>query len=114
MNGRDHSYLEDMLSFAEDAIELLGAVDAEALAGDKRTRYAVIRAMEVVGEAAAKVSEETRADLSQTSWRQITGMRNVLIHGYRGLDMAVVVETVRNDFPALVTQLKRALGGASK
>jgi uncharacterized protein with HEPN domain len=114
MNGRDQSYLEDMLSFAEDAIELLGEADAPALAVDKRTRYAVIRAMEVVGEAAAKISEETRGRLAEAPWRQIVGMRNVLIHGYRGLDMTVVVETVRNHFPVLVAQLKRALGGASE
>ena len=110
MNERDQSYLEDMLSYARDAIELLGRDDAAALEADKRSRYAVIRAVEVVGEAAAKVSEAGRAALPAAPWRQAIGMRNVLIHGYQGLDIGLVVETVREHFPPLIDLLSRALG----
>jgi uncharacterized protein with HEPN domain len=110
MNERDRSYLDDMLSYARDAIDLLGHADATSLAADKRSRYAVIRAVEVVGEAAAKVSEEARAALPAIAWRQAIGMRNVLIHGYQGLDIGLVVETVRKHFPGVVTLLEQALG----
>jgi uncharacterized protein with HEPN domain len=110
MIDRDPSYLEDMLAYAKDAVDLLGSADAAALESDKRTRYAVIRAVEVVGEAAAKVSPEARAHLSDLPWRQIAGMRNVLIHGCRGLDADLVVETVRDHFPPLIERLKKALG----
>ena len=110
MMDRDQSYLEDMLSYARDAIELLGDQDAVSLATDKRTRYAVIRAAEVVGEAAAKVSAKGRDGLPDIPWRQAIGMRNVLIHGYQGLEVRLIVETVREHFPLLVKQLKQALG----
>ena len=110
MNDRDQSLLEDMLAYATDAIELLGHADASALAADKRTHYAVIRAVEVVGETASKVSREGREALPALPWRQAIGMRNVLIHGYHGLDLGLIVETVRNHFPPLVDLLKSALG----
>ena len=109
MSDRDLSHLEDMLTFARDAIELLGERDAVMLAADKRTRYAVIRAAEIVGEAATKVSPDGRSRLSDIPWRQAVGMRNVLIHGYRGLDLSLIVETVRDHFPPLVLQLENAL-----
>lgn len=110
MNDRDQSLLEDMLAYAADAIELLGDRDAAAMALDKRTHYAVIRAVEVVGEAASKVSADGRASLPAVPWRQAIGMRNMLIHGYASLDLGLIVETVRDHFPPLVEQLKRALG----
>jgi uncharacterized protein with HEPN domain len=87
MNERDQSYLEDMLAYARDAIELLGDDDA-----------------------AAKVSDAGRIALSAAPWRQAIGMRNVLIHGYQGLDIGLVVETVREHFPPLIDLLSQALG----
>jgi uncharacterized protein with HEPN domain len=110
MTDRDESYLEDMLAYAVDAIELLADADASALAVDKMRRYAVIRAVEVVGEAASKVSRERRDSLPDLPWRAAIGMRNVLIHNYVGLELAIVADTVRNDFPNLVRALRRVLG----
>ncbi len=114
MSDRDLSHLEDMLAYARDAIELLGEMNAVALAVDKRTRYAVIRAAEIVGEAASKVSSESRIRLPELPWRQAVGMRNVLIHDYRGLDLSLIVETVRDHFPPLVIQLENALRDEQK
>lgn len=110
MNKRDRSLLEDMASFAADAVDLLGARDAASLLTDKRTQYAVIRAVEVVGEAASRVSAETRAALPDLPWRQAIGMRNVLIHGYHDLDLGAVVKAVREHLPLLVTRLEEILG----
>jgi uncharacterized protein with HEPN domain len=113
MSDRDESYLEDMLSYAIDAIELLGDADATALAAEKMRRYAVIRAVEVVGEAASKVSPERRDSLPNVPWRPAIGMRNVLIHNYVGLELTIVADTVRNDFPNLVRVLRQVLGDGS-
>ena len=113
MSDRDQSYLEDMLTYAVDAIELLADADAAALAADKMRRYAVIRAVEVVGEAASKVSQGRRASLQEVPWRAAIGMRNVLSHNYVGLELAIVADTVRNDFPGLVKVLRGVLGDSS-
>jgi uncharacterized protein with HEPN domain len=110
MSDRDQSYLEDMLSYALDAIELLGDGSVEELATDKMRRYAVTRATEIVGEAATKVSGEGRARFAAIPWRSVIGMRNILIHGYVGLDLTILVDTVRNHFPPLIEMLRGALG----
>lgn len=109
MNARDRSLMEDMRAFAADAVEL-GDLDAAGLRADKRSQYAVIRAVEVLGEAASKVDAETRARLSELPWRAAIGMRNILIHGYHQLDLALVVKTVREDLPPLVARLEAILG----
>jgi uncharacterized protein with HEPN domain len=113
MSERDLSHLEDMVAYALDAIELLGDADAQALGADKMRRYAVIRAAEIVGEAASRVSAERRAVLPEVPWRSAIGMRNILVHGYGGLDLAILVDTVRNHFPSLVETLRRVVGGTS-
>jgi len=110
MNDRDRSLLEDMKAFASDAVELLGDRTAAALLEDKRTQYAVIRAVEVLGEAASKVTAATRAALPDLPWREAIGTRNVLIHGYHQLDLGLVVRTVREHLPPLVARLGDILG----
>jgi len=114
MNERDQTYLEDMLSYGAEAIEFLGEADAAKLAAEKMIQYAVIRAVEVVGEAANKVSAETRAELSDLPWRRIIGMRNTLIHGYRGMDPELLIEVVREHLPSLVARLEQFLGDDTK
>ena len=112
MNERDQTYFEDMLSYGMDAIEFLGEADAADLAADKRTRYALSRAVEIVGEAASKVSEDGRAILADIPWRDIIGMRNTLINGYRGMDLDLLVEAVRDHLPSLVKRLEGLLKDA--
>jgi uncharacterized protein with HEPN domain len=113
MIDRDQSYLEDMLSYAVDALEMLGAAGVAELTSDKMRQYAVTRAAEIVGEAATNVSPERRATLAAFPWRQVIGMRNILIHGYRGLDLTILVDTVRNHFPLLIGVLRESLGDSS-
>jgi uncharacterized protein with HEPN domain len=109
MNDRDASHLEDMISYALDAIEMLGSADADTLAGDKMRRYA-LGAVEVVGEAAGRVSAETRGSLPAVPWRAAIGMRNILIHAYAGIDLKILADTVRDHFPSLVSVLREVLG----
>ena len=105
MNKRDRSLLEDMAAYASNAVQLLGDRDADALTTDMRTQYAVIRAIEVVGEAAAKVSAEARSTLPAIPWREAIGMRNVLIHAYKELDLGTVVKAVREHLPPLIAAI---------
>ena len=105
MNKRDWSRLDDMREYAADAISFLADANADALAGDKKTRFALIRALEIVGEAASKISPETRSALPHIPWSRIVATRNVLIHGYTGFDLDAVVKVVREDLPTLLAQL---------
>ncbi len=108
----DRSRLSDMLSYAKDAIELLGESNAASLSSDKMRPYAVIRAVEIVGEAGSQVSQAGSDACPGGSWSGAIGTWNRLIHAYRGIDYDVLVSTVREDLPPLIAELERLLGEA--
>ena len=74
---------------------------------DQMLLFAVVRAIEVLGEAAGKVSEDTRSACPQIPWPGITNMRNRLIHGYFDIDIDIVWNTASIELPALLTDLRR-------
>lgn len=100
--------LEDMLAYAEEAVDILGALDGDALRTDRIRLLAVTRAVEVVGEAATQLSQEVRAALPLDLSPAIA-MRHPLIHGYDSVSADIVVRTVRNDFPDFITSLRAVL-----
>ncbi|MFT3729351.1 MAG: DUF86 domain-containing protein [Terricaulis sp.] len=101
--------LEDMLSYARMAVRFRGDLDAGALDADEMRLMALIRALEVVGEAASKVPASERSALAQIPWRRIIDFRNFLIHGYGRVRTEALVETVRDHVPPLIAELERIL-----
>lgn len=100
-----------MLAYAEEAREFVGERDAVALADDRMRAMATVRAVEVVGEAAGRLSDEVRASLPHIDFRPAVAMRHRLIHGYSKVRLEIVVQTVREDFPRLIVALRAALAG---
>lgn len=98
-------YLEDMLEHAEYAVEFISGKSQEDFANDRVLQFALVRALEVVGEAAKGIPEQVRALATNVPWRQITGMRDKLIHRYFGVDAAIVWATVTDDMPKLIEDL---------
>jgi uncharacterized protein with HEPN domain len=74
---------------------------------DQMLLFAVVRAIEVLGEAAGKVSEDTRSACPEIPWPEITNMRNRLIHGYFDIDIDIVWNTASLEIPALLADLRR-------
>jgi uncharacterized protein with HEPN domain len=74
---------------------------------DQMLLFAVVRAIEVLGEAAGKVSEDTRSACPEIPWPEITNMRNRLIHGYFDIDIDIVWNTASIEIPALLVDLRR-------
>ena len=111
--GRDYvDYLRDILEHADAAIEFVAATpDVAALAADRRTFWAVIRALEVIGEAARHIPSEFRQAHPEVSWRGMTGMRDKVIHDYFGVDATVVWRTVHEDLPPVCDAMRRILRG---
>ena len=79
---------------------------------DRMLLFAVIRAIEVVGEAASKLSEEFRAAHPSIPWRAIIGMRNRLIHAYFDIDTETVWETTTQELPPILNQLRELAAGS--
>lgn len=80
-----------------------------SLDDDKMLLFAVVRALEVVGEAAGKVSGETQSAVSGIPWRAMVGMRNRLIHGYFDICTEIVWRTVKNELPAQIPAILDAV-----
>lgn len=105
----DRQLLTDMLEYAQKARAAADKRRFEDLERDPVLRAALERFLEIVGEAAAKVSEATRRQMPDVPWREMVGMRNRLIHGYGDVDQRVVWRTVTEDLPSLTRQLEEAL-----
>lgn len=105
----DRRRLLDMLLHAREAAEFLGGLTEAELASDRKTQAAVIRSLEVLGEAAGKVSRETRAKATDVPWGSIVALRNVLIHDYARLEMGRLRDVVVNDLPPLIASIERLL-----
>jgi uncharacterized protein with HEPN domain len=99
--------LRDMLENAQRAIQFTKGMDYKSFAKDDKTVYAVIRAVEIIGEAAANIPEEVRAKYPDVPWREVKGMRNKIVHHYFGINMEVVWQTIQEDLPILIEALKR-------
>jgi len=106
MAERDSAYLVDILLAARDAISFAADIDQRRFETSRLHQNAIIRALEVVGEAAGRVSREMRAQTADIPWQAMIGMRHRLIHGYDGVDLAVVWKVVVTDLPALVLALE--------
>ncbi len=108
----DDVLLRDMLDHVLKAIAATRGRSRDDLERDDLLAAGLERFIEVVGEAASKVSEATRRDLTGVPWREIIGMRNRLVHGYASVDHDITWEVAAVDLPALVAELERALGVA--
>jgi uncharacterized protein with HEPN domain len=80
-----------------------------AFLADERTRDAVIRNLEVIGEAAKNLPEEVTTKAPEIEWRKIRGMRDVLAHGYFGMDARVVWSTVTTKVEALRSAVRNLI-----
>ena len=104
---RDNAYLLDILEAAKLARAYIGGKTKEEFLNDLQCQDAVIRRIEIIGEAAGRVSEETKSAFPNLPWNEMVGMRNVMIHDYNDVDMVIVWDTVHNDFPTLISALER-------
>jgi uncharacterized protein with HEPN domain len=98
-----------MLDHAREAFDMARGVNREHLDQDRKLQLSLTRLVEVVGEAASRVSPEVRERYPSIPWRQIVSMRNRLIHGYDALDFDVLWNTVILEMPRLIAELEKAL-----
>ncbi|VUT28167.1 MAG: hypothetical protein SYNGOMJ08_00729 [Candidatus Syntrophoarchaeum sp. GoM_oil] len=83
-------FIEDIVNAMNKALKFLEGLSCEEFARDDKTIFAVIRAIEVIGEAVKNVPEDTRKRYPEIPWKGMAGMRDKVIHGYFGVDIKVV------------------------
>jgi len=108
---RDEVRLHHMLDAAKEAVSFLAYRTRDELDSDNMLALATVRLLEVIGEAANAVTEETQQKNPQIPWRQIFGTRNRLIHGYYQVDLDIVWQIVKQDLPPLIANLEELLNG---
>lgn len=98
-----------MIEYATDAIEFCRGVSAEEFSSDKKLVFAVVRAVEVVGEAVRAIPEDIRTRAPEVPWQQIVRTRNRIAHHYFGVKLDVVWNIVQQDLEPLIASMKRLL-----
>jgi uncharacterized protein with HEPN domain len=104
---RDVAYLWDMLDAAQMVEQLSSGLDFTQYSNDRRTQLAIERSLEIIGEAARRVSDSFQNSHPEIPWRQIIGQRNVLIHEYGEIKQERIWKTVQENIPQLIELLKR-------
>jgi uncharacterized protein with HEPN domain len=105
----DQVSLNDMLSHAREATHLLGDLSQDDLRRNRVMQLALTRLVEIIGEAANRISATTQQEHTAIPWPPIIGMRNRLIHGYDVIDYALLWDTITNDLPPLIAALEQVL-----
>ena len=101
----DLDYIDDMLEAAEKVERYTDAMNREEFVSDEKTVDAVLRNLEILGEASKLVSEDVREHAPEIPWSEMAGMRDKLIHGYATIDLDIVWQTVTEEVPQLRSKL---------
>ncbi len=109
MREDDRVRLHHMLDAAREALSFVAGRKRRDLDTDRMRVLALVKSIEIIGEAGARVSEEGRNATPDVPWSEIVAMRNRLVHAYFDVDLDVVWATIREDLPTLVIALQDAL-----
>ena len=109
MFTNDSVRLKHILDAANEAVALCQGRKRQDLDTDRMLNLSLVRLLEIMGEAAAGISDELKEAHLNVPWHQMTAMRNRLIHGYFDINLDVVWQTVNGDLPSLIQQINAIL-----
>ena len=107
-------YIQDILEAIVEVKDFTKGMPFEDFVKDKKTINAVVRSLEIIGEAAKKIPHSMRAEYSEIPWKRMAGMRDKLIHEYFGIDLEMVWEVIHSELPPLKPFIQKALGDVEK
>ena len=113
MKRQYNDYLLDIVENCDKATRFLRGVSFDAFVADEEKTYAVVRALEIIGEAARHIPPDLRARYPAIPWSQAAGMRDKVIHDYFGVDYEVIWKTVLEDLPPLKLAIQKMLADFS-
>jgi len=110
MKKNNKVFLEHILEAVENIENFVkGIKTQEEFASDKKTRDAVLRNFQVIGEAANNLDEDLLNKSTDIEWEKVVGMRNFIIHEYFGVDLKIVWDTIKEDLPGFKESIKKLL-----
>jgi len=107
-------YLDDILDCAGKIIKFTEGMTYQQFQDDDKTIFAVVRAFEIIGEAAKHIPRSVRDKYPYTDWRGMTGMRDKLIHEYFGVNLQIIWEAIQNELPELNISVRKVLESVDK
>ena len=105
----DKQRLLHILEAIEEIENYISGVNFDAFIQNSMMRFASVKQIEIIGEAANNISEEVKNKCTEIQWRQITGLRHVLVHEYFGVDNRLIWQIIVDDIPALKVKIKEVL-----
>jgi uncharacterized protein with HEPN domain len=107
---RDYGdYLQDILDAMDETSMFTDGMSFKTFAQDRKTINAVVRSLEVLGEAAKRIPEDLRAQAPDVPWKRMAGMRDKLIHEYFGVDLSIVWAVINDELPPFRPEIERLL-----
>lgn len=106
--------LEDILTAGKQAMQFVEGMTYSDFKYSLKTQFAVVRALEIMGEATKRLPLEFRQQHTSLPWRDMAGMRDKLIHGYTSVDYDVVWRTIRDDLPTMTLTIRQLLESLGK
>jgi uncharacterized protein with HEPN domain len=106
---KDEVYLKHILDAISDIEQFISGLSQDDFFRNREKQFAVVRALEVIGEATKNLSGELKSKYPDIDWRKIAGMRDRLIHAYFAVDLPLVWDTVQIDIQLLEKQAKKIL-----
>ena len=109
MKRESIDFIKDIIDSINDVELFINGFDFDGFCQDRKTVYAVIRAIEIMGEAVKNITTKIRDENPLIPWKQIAGMRDKLIHAYFGVDSIILWKTAKEELPQLKILFKKIL-----
>ena len=107
-------YFEDILNAIREIEEFTKGMDLQSFLNDRKTLYAVIRCLEIIGEAAKRIPSSIKGKSPEIPWKKISGMRDILIHEYFRIALPPLWDTIIKDLPSLKNKISIILQDLDK
>jgi uncharacterized protein with HEPN domain len=102
-------FLQDILEAIADVEAFTDGVDFQSFQGNKEKVFAVVKLLEIIGEAVKQIPDERRVNYPEIRWKSVAGMKDVLVHVYWQIDEVVVWATIKESLPPLATVIQEML-----